>query len=185
MKKYLLIFILSFLGKNSFAQDTTIIIGFVPGYYIINSNAQYAVVMYSSADFYMDETGLVATDDSISIIMKAGEVVVAFELSNDKYYCFDPNGRMLVFQGNKCLTRAPLKKGSGVGKLLETIELIDGGSLMAGAYYWIVGQDITKSTITIQVENGTTMEIPQSKIQLYSNQIKGFIKQATFTKVAE
>lgn len=184
MKKYLLIIIVSLLGKTTYANDTTIIIGFVPGYYIINSNAQYVVAMYSSMDyFYNEESECLTAFDTV--IMKAGEVVIAFELSNGKYYCFDPNGRMLVFQGDKCLSRAPITKGSGVGKLLESIELIDGGTLMQGAYYWIVGQDVSKSTITIQTEDGNKLEIPQSKIQLYSNNIKGYIKQMTFGKVAE
>jgi hypothetical protein len=88
MKKTILsfsIFILTILSSH--AQE------FVPGYYIINSTAQYAVAIPSGFDFHADENGCYSQDENLR--MKAGEVVIAFQLSKEKFYCFDPNGRMV------------------------------------------------------------------------------------------
>jgi hypothetical protein len=176
MKKTILsfsIFILTVV--SSFAQV------FVPGYYIINSTAQYSVALPSGLDFYKDENGCMQQFPELK--MKAGEVVIAFELSKGKYYCFDPNGRMVVFQGQNCLTMAPIVDGAGVGRMDETIPLIDGSSLDNGAYYWIIGQNISNSTIKIQVGDGKTYDVPQGKITLYGAFLKNIMKTQNYVDV--
>ena len=178
MKKTILtfsIFILTIV--SSFAQD------FVPGYYIINSTAQYAVTLPSGVDFYADENGCMHQPEELT--MKAGEVVIAFELSKSKYYCFDPNGRMVVFQGQNCLTMAPMVEGAGVGRMDETIALIDGSSIDEGAYYWIMGQNISNSTVKIQVADGKTYDVPQGKITLYGAFLKNIMKTQIYVNVGE
>jgi len=178
MKKIILsfsIFILTIV--SSFAQD------FVPGYYIINSTAQYAVALPSGVDFYADENGCMHQYGTLK--MKAGEVVIAFELAKGKYYCFDPNGRMVVFQGQNCLTKAPMVDGAGVGHMDETISLIDGSSIDEGAYYWIMGQNISNSTVKIQVAEGKTYDVPQGKITLYGAFLKNIMKSQTYVNVEE
>lgn len=178
MKKIILsfsIFILTIV--SSFAQD------FVPGYYIINSTAQYAVALPSGVDFYADENGCMHQYETLK--MKAGEVVIAFELSKGKYYCFDPNGRMVVFQGQNCLTKAPMVDGAGVGRMDETIPLIDGSSIDEGAYYWIMGQNISNSTVKIQVADGKTYDVPQGKITLYGAFLKNIMKTQIYGNVEE
>ncbi len=169
------IFILTIV--SSFAQD------FVPGYYIINSTAQYAVALPSGVDYYTDENGCMHQYEDLK--MKAGEVVIAFELSKGKYYCFDPNGRMVVFQGQNCLTKAPMVDGAGVGQMDETISLIDGSSLDKGAYYWIMGQNIANSTVKIQVAEGKSYDVPQGKITLYGVFLKNTMKTQTYVNVEE
>ena len=154
---------------------------FVPGYYIINSSAQYAVALPSGVDFAPDENGCMHQYDILK--MKAGEVVIAFEFAKGKYYCFDPNGRMVVFQGQSCLTKAPMAVGAGVGRMDETISLIDGSEIGGGAYYWIMGQNIANSTVKIQVADLETYDIPQSKITLYGVFLKNTMKTQTYTKV--
>jgi len=178
MKKTILsfsIFILTIF--SSFAQD------FVPGYYIINSTAQYAVALPSGVDFYEDENGCMHRYETLE--MKAGEVVIAFEFAKGKYYCFDPNGRMVVIQGQNCLTKAPMVDGAGVGVMNETILLIDGSSLQEGAYYWIIGQNIANSTVKIQVADGKTYDVPQEKITLYGAFLKNIMKNQTYVNVEE
>ena len=118
-----------------------------------------------------------------NLAMYAGEVVIAFELSKGKYYCFDPNGRMVVFQGQKCLTKAPMVAGAGVGKMIETIELIDGTSLSKGSFFWIIGQNIANSTVKIQVADGKTFDVPQDKITLYGVLLKNIMKTQTYINV--
>lgn len=169
------IFILTIIPN--FAQD------FVPGYYIINSTAQYSVALPSGLDYYSDDNGCLHQFENLK--MKAGEVVIAFELSKGKYYCFDPNGRLVVFQGQNCLTKAPMVDGAGVGHMDETIILIDGSSLDLGAYYWIIGQNIANSTVKIQVADSKTYDVPQGKITLYGVFQKNIMKTQTYVNVEE
>ena len=180
MKKTILafsIFILTIV--SSFAQD------FVPGYYIINSTAQYAIALPSGADFYHDEEGCAHHLEYDELKMNAGEVVIAFELSKGKYYCFDPNGRMVVIQGQNCLTKAPMVEGAGVGYMDATIPLIDGSSIDAGSYYWIIGQNISNSTYKIQVADGKTYDVPLGKISLYGVLLKKSMKTQDYIDVQE
>ena len=156
---------------------------FSPGYYIINSNAQYSVALPSGVDYYYDDKGCAHQYEILK--MKAGEVVIAFELPKGKYHCFDPNGRMVVFQGSNCLTKAPITEGAGVGHLDETIDLIDGGSLDEGAYYWIISQDVANSTVKVQVADGKTYNLPQSKITFYGAFLKKLMKSQTYVNVED
>lgn len=173
MKKILSlsVFMFFFLGFSK-AQE------FVPGYYIINSTAQYSVALPSGIDFYTDANGCMHQIEGLKI--KAGEVVIAFELSKGKYFCFDPNGRMVVFQGQNCLTKAPMLEGAGVGRMNETISLIDGSAISNGAYYWIISQNLANSTVKIQVADGKTYDIPQDKIQLYGALLKNMVKSQVY-----
>lgn len=154
---------------------------FTPGYYIINSSASYAVINPSSSDFYENENGCLEIYELLQ--MKSGEVVMAYEFHKGRYYCYDPNGRIVMFQGFNCLTKAPIVQGAGIGHMLSTIQLIDGGSLSEGAYYWIIGQNISNSTIKIQVADGQTYDVPQEKIMLLSAEIRNFTKDFEFFPV--
>jgi hypothetical protein len=155
---------------------------FEAGYYIINSNAQYSVIMPSSADYH--DRGDGCFEQYTKLRMAAGEVVIAFDFSKGKYYCFDPNGRMVVFQGQNCLTKAPIFPGCGVGKMTEGIQLISGENLGEGHYYWIIGQNIANSTIKIQVADGVTYDIRNGNISLFTVVIKDIAKDQEY-KVVE
>ncbi len=176
------IIVLSFILLNGYFVNSQ---DFVPGYYIINSNAEYAVAIQSGLDHYTDENGCNHQFDIQDLKMNEGEVVLAYEFSKNKYYCFDPNGRMVVFQGPNCLTKAPISEGSGVGKMEETIALIDGSNLEEGSYYWIIGQNTANSTVKIQVDNGKTYDIPTNKITLYGVLIKNIMKNQYYKSVDE
>lgn len=157
---------------------------FTPGYYIIEQEAKYAVLAPSGGDYNLDmSTGCYTYPSLENLYMAAGEVVVAFEYSGGKVYCFDSNGRKLVFESLSTLTKAPQMPGAGIGVMIETIPLIDGSSLSEGAYYWVVGQDLSKSTIKIQINNRITHEIPELKIQLIGVYIKNLAKVATMRPV--
>lgn len=134
----ILVFLISILNLK--AQTTE---AFSAGYYIINSTAQYAVVMPSGHDYYQNENYSnsydACADSSASdeyqapcyyraenLRMAIGEVVYVFEFSKGKYYCYDPNGRMVVFQGANCLTKASVVTGAGVGKMEESIQILGG-----------------------------------------------------------
>ena len=156
---------------------------FTPGYFIINSSAEYSIAMSSGADNYTDEGGNLIQYNTEDLKMNSGEIVIAFEFSKGKYYCFDPNGRMVVIQGVNCLTPAPLTPGAGVGLMIETISLIDGTELSEGSYIWIMGQNVANSTIKVQIADGVTLDIPQDKIMLYGAYIKNVMKDQLFRKV--
>ena len=178
MKLIYLITIFSFLTFSKvFAQSVS------PGYYIINSTAEYSIAFAGGKDFYEYNSGCIHQYEIDELQMSAGEVVVVFEFSKGKYYCFDPNGRMLVIQGTNCLTPAPIAPGAGVGLMLGTISLIDGTELSEGSFVWIMGQNVANSTIKIQIADGATLDIPQDKIMLYGAFIKNAMKDQPFRKV--
>lgn len=174
----ILLLILIFNGTINSQND------FVPGYYIINSTAKYAVALPSGLDYSYDIDTKCYRQYS-NLRMGSGEVVIAFEYSKGKLYCFDPNGRMVAFEGLNSLTKAPMTPGAGVGHMDETINLIDGTKIEKGSYYWITGQNTANSTITIQVADGKSFEIPQSKITLYGLFIKSLIKEQIFKAVED
>ena len=106
-----------FLFQITNAQDA-----FQPGWYIIQSGASYCVLQAGGADFSYDEDFNVISPDVTTLPMAASEAVLVFTFSKDKYYCFDPNGRMVVFQGASSLTKAPVSP-TGVVFLNEDITL--------------------------------------------------------------
>lgn len=164
---------------NSRAQD------FTPGYYIINSSAEYFVAIPSSSDYIEMNDGSFIESPMEDLKMNAGEVVSVFEFSKGKYFCFDPYGRMIVIQGAGCLTKAISTPGAGVGYLKETITLIDGSELSQGSWFWVISQNIAASTYKIQVNDGLEYEVPSNKIDLFSTFIKSLLKDQIFVKVSE
>jgi len=176
--KHILFFITLFFITGVYCQDST----FVPGYYIINSGAQYYVIQAGGSDYYPYNGSY---QQATGLQMGQGEVVIISEFSKGIYYGFDPQGRMLAFKGKESLTKAPLKPGAGVGYMIESIELIDGSTLNDGSYYWIIGQDLANSTIIIQVQDGLTYTIPQSKIMLFNVQLKNYVKDVTYETAVE
>jgi hypothetical protein len=178
MKLIYLITIFSFLSFSEVNAQS-----FSPGYYIINSSAEYSVAFPGGKDFFEYNTGCLQQYATEDLQMGSGEVVIVFEFSKGKYYCFDPNGRMLVIQGNNCLTAAPLTPGAGVGLMLSTISLIDGSEIAEGSYFWIMGQNIANSTVKIQIADGQTLDIPQDKIMFYGAYIKNVMKDQFYKQV--
>jgi hypothetical protein len=123
MKKIILLsVILIVLQINVKAQAGA----FTPGWYIIQPSATYSIITPGYNDLVVDDNGDISYPDYASLLMGAGEVVIAFDFNKDKYYCFDPLGRMIAFSGAGSLIKAPDAPGCGVGIMSETIELIGG-----------------------------------------------------------
>ncbi|MEI6767255.1 MAG: hypothetical protein WCM76_16615 [Bacteroidota bacterium] len=178
-KMFLLSAVLIILQLNGNAQTGA----FTPGWYIIQSSAAYSVIMPGYSDLITDDNGIISEPDLANLPMAGGEIVLAFDFNKDKYFCFDPLGRMVVFSGAASLTKAPDAPGCGVGLMNETITLIGGEELGAGAYYWIIGQDIAKSTVTIMVQGGQKFEIPQAKITLLTAELRKYMKTEVYKPV--
>jgi hypothetical protein len=158
---------------------------FVPGYYIINSTAKFAVITPSGDDF-IENTNLTncygyPNIDYIKVV--AGEVVIAYELSSGKVLSFYPNGRQVVFDNINNLTKAPTPVGAGICMLTESIQLLDGSTLEANNYYWAISQDLSKSTIKIQVAEGKVFEVPQSNVLLLGAILKKELKDLQLKQV--
>lgn len=151
---------------------------FTPGYYIINYSAEYSVALPSGLDC---ENGFEVDD----LRMNWGEVIIAFEFSKGKYYCFDPNGRLLVIQGVNSLTKAPMTSGASVGKLTETVSFIDGTVLSGGSYFWVIGQNLSNSTYKIMLAEGLNVDIPSNSMDLFGVSLKNWTKDQYFKKVTE
>jgi hypothetical protein len=196
MKKqlFLLIFLLigSWVGK---AQT------FSAGWYIVKENAQYAVIQHSVFDVEITPLEEKRVEEPVTeeypeykfapsevnctphlkdVTIHAGEVVFIMEQSKDFYFGYDASGRMLVFKGANSLEKAPQVPNAGVGVLIQDVELINGETVRGNCCYWIVGQDVGKSTITIQLEGGKKYEVPQSNMLLYSVNLRKHVKERLF-----
>ncbi len=157
---------------------------FTPGYYIVNSTAKFAVITPGGEDFDLDEAKNCYNYPTADELMTdAGEVVIAYEVSGGKVLAFDPSGRQMVFENINCLTKAPTPAGAGICMLTESIQLLDGSAIESGDYYWAIGQDVAKSTIQIQVADGKTFDIPQSKMILLGALLKKELKDVAFKAV--
>jgi hypothetical protein len=185
MKKiYLFVFISLLSIQQNYAQS------FTAGWYIIKSNAEYTVLLPSGQDVRIqdafstiqyDEEGYPIYNEAPKLEMSAGEVVLVFEQNKEFYYAFDPQGRMVAFKGLNSLEKAPNVANAGVGLLLQDVELISGETLKG--FYWIVGQDVAKSTITIQIEGGKKYDIPKDNVILFSTGLRKHIKDNYFETV--
>lgn len=181
MKKLSFSLIAILFCSLSFAQTGTSA-SFQPGWYIIQKGANYGVILPSYVDAAA-ETGTPKEVDKNSLTMNVGEVVLAYEQKGGNTYCFDPLGRLLVFQNG--LQKAPINAVSSVGIISKDIELLEGDDLKAGAYVWIVGQDVAKSTLKIQLAGNKILEVPKDSIELISKVIRSIAKEEIEFKPAQ
>ena len=158
---------------------------FTAGYYIVNTTAKYAVITPGGDDFdsSLDNPTCYTYPSTDELKTNAGEVVIAYEVSGGKVLAFDPSGRQMVFDNVSSLTKAPAAQGAGICTLTETIQLLDGSSLTAGNYYWVIGQDVSKSTIKIQINDNKQFDVPQDKVLLLGAILKREIKDTPLNPV--
>lgn len=184
MKKLLSISLFYLFAFPMYAQT------FSAGWYIIKTNAEYTVLLPSGQDVRIqdafssveyDAEGYPIYSEAPKLEMSAGEVVLVFEQNKEFYYAFDPQGRMVAFKGVNSLEKAPNVPNAGVGLLIQEVELLSGETLKG--FYWIVGQDVAKSTITIQIEGGKRYDIPKENVILFSTGLRKHVKENYFEKV--
>lgn len=135
----------------SMAQDV-----FTTGWYMVKSGAQVKVVQGNSDD---------ANDefDWTTINYSANEVLIAFNFQKDKYYCYDPEGRVVLVKG-----KASLQKIEVTGRpvhVLEDVKIGLDAGLQRGNNVWLTGFNAANKTAMILLSDGQNAEIPQSSIQ--------------------
>ena len=172
MKKIALVLAIVLSNITAFSQTNT----FVPGWYIVEKGATY-----SDYDPIELASGVEMSIDSIVFTLNAGEVVFVTENTGDTYFCFDPSGTPILIKGKTALTKAP--NGFGVGIIASEIQLLSGDNISAGMYVWIIGQDVAKQTIKIQLNSNRVLEIPESKIALLTALIKKNSKASWFRDI--
>jgi len=187
MKKLLTaIIMIAFISVKPFAQTES----FSPGWYIIQHGAQYAILLPSGEDFYWDDyNSQIQYPEVSTLYMAVNEAVLAFAFSKNKYYCFDPNGRIIVFKGVASLSQAPASQ-TGVIHLNETITLPGGeDELHDNGYYWCASEDEESFTIqlaenkTYKVKKGKTSE-SLNKVEYHTGGLKKY-SQSEIYKVVE
>lgn len=129
---------------------------FVVGWYQVLSGAQVKVVQGNSDDAN-EKTDWTATSYA------ANEVLLAFNFSKDKYYCYDPDGRVVLVKG-----KGSLKKIDMLGRPARITQEVKIGldlSIGEGNNVWLVGFNPTNKTAKILLANGTVQEVPQDSVQ--------------------
>ena len=161
-----------FLSVNSlvlFSQNE-----FQPGYYIIKENAQYIVLQPSGADFiYSVESDCYSTSNNYQ--MNANEVVVAYAKNKENIYCYDPNGRIVVFKSINSLVKAPTP--GNVCFMKDDMDVMSGSSIIKGSFVWGVGQNTATESVIIMYADGSKIDVPQHKLIFFEKFLNQFVKE--------
>lgn len=151
MKK-LIILLAFFIVSNAYSQTEQ----FIVGWYQVLSGAQVKVIQGNSDDATQKA-------DWTAISYAQNEVLLAFNFSKDKYYCYDPDGRIVLVKG-----KASLKKIEMIGRPARIIQEVKVGldlTLGAGNNVWLIGFNSANKTAKILLADGTVQEIPQDSVQ--------------------
>lgn len=153
MKKIILtLSIVLFVALPSFGQTEV----FSTGWYFIKSGAQVKVVQGNTDD--------IATErDWVEMSFAANEVLIAFNFQKDKYYCYDPEGRVVIVKGKASLQK--IEVPGRPGHITQEIKLDLDNILNYGTNVWLIGINSSTTTATILLADGKKVEIPQGSIQ--------------------
>jgi len=153
MKKIIFTFCLIISTVISAFSQTDV---FSPGWFILKSGAMVKVIQGNSDDAHNQ------TDWS-QISYSANEVLLAFNFSKDKFYCYDPEGRVVIVKG-----KTNLKKIEIAGRpahITEEVKLGLDHTLTIGNNVWLTAFNAATKTATILLADGQKAEVPQSSIQ--------------------
>ena len=129
---------------------------FSTGWYQVLSNSQVKVITGNSSDALND---VIFSD----ITYNANEVLLVFNFSKDVYYCYDPEGRLVLVKG-----KGSLKKIESIGRpgyIQEEVKIGLDITLVKGNNVWIVGYNASDKTTQVLLNDGSKISIPQSSIQ--------------------
>lgn len=129
---------------------------FSPGWYIVKTGAQVKVIQGNSMD-------VIRETDWHQISYGHNEVLLVFNFSKDKYYCYDAEGRIVLVKG-----KTDLQKIEVVGRpgfITEDVQLNLDASLHPGNHVWITGFNASIKTASILLADGQKAEIPQNSIE--------------------
>ena len=153
MKRSIYLGLLFLLITNfSFTQTDV----FSAGWYQVLTNAQVKVI---KGNYYDAVNEVIFTD----LTYNANEVLLVFNFSKDVYYCYDPEGRLVLVKG-----KLSLKKIDTIGRpgyILEEVKIGLDISLVQGNNVWIVGNNASDKTTQILLNDGSKVSIPQNSIR--------------------
>lgn len=157
MKTILFIFSLAIISTFNAQTEP-----FQPGWYMVKSGAQLKVVQGNSDDIEYRETRL----DWKDLTYDENEVLLVFNYSKDKYYCYDPEGRVVLVKGSESLKKIDI--AGRPGQIVDESGSVQIGldmSLNSGNNVWITGFNPATKTVIVLLVDGQKVEIPQSSIQ--------------------
>lgn len=117
----------------------------------------------------------------LNLSLNRGELIMLDEIVNDVYIGRTINGAKVFIKGKNSVSKT--QEGVGYCQLKESIDFIDGSFINAGTNYWVISQNIANSTVRIQIQDGKSLDVPQSKISLTSAIVKREIQASNFKKV--
>jgi hypothetical protein len=154
MKKVFLILIIGLAGNSIFAQKE-----FVTAWYQIVPGAQIAIIQGTSND------GL----DSNSWDVKKyreGEILLAFALTSDVYYCFDPEGRMVKVRGKTSLRKILISGQPGY--IEKDFKVNDKVTLLGKQTIWVSGINLQTKRAMILLKDGSKASVDLTGLKFYT-----------------
>jgi hypothetical protein len=154
MKKFFLLLILLITGCSIYAQKE-----FTTAWYQIVPGAQIAIIQGTSND------GLDSNSWDVKKY-KEGEILLAFAFTNDIYYCFDPEGRMVKVKGKNSL-RKILYTGQP-GYIDNDFRVNDKITLYGKQTIWISAVNLQAKRAMILLKDGTKAGVDMAGLKFYT-----------------
>lgn len=154
MKKSAILVILLLFGSRIFAQKELAV-----AWYQIAPGAQVAIIQGNSND----------GQDSNSWELKSykeGEILLAFALTNDVYYCFDPEGRMVKVKGKAGLRKIIVSGQPGY--IENDFRVNDKVTLYGKQTIWVSAIDMQAKRAMILLKDGTKAGVSTLGLKLYT-----------------
>ena len=154
MKKSAILLILLIFGCKILAQPS-----FTTSWYQISPGAQVAIIQGTSNDGVDSNSWDVKT-------YKEGEILLAFAFTNDVYYCFDPEGRMVKVKGKAGLRKILITGQPGY--IEKDFKVNDKITLYGKQSIWISAIDMQAKRAMILLKDGTKAGVNVPGLKLYT-----------------
>jgi hypothetical protein len=154
MKKLFMILFLLVAGSSSHAQKE-----FTAAWYQIIPGAQIAILQGNSNE--------PADSNSWDVKRyKEGEILLAFAFSNNDYYCFDPEGRMVKVKGKSSLRK--IVYSGQPGYIEKDFRVNDKITLYGKQTLWINGINLPGNRAMILLKDGTRAGVDMDGLKTYT-----------------
>lgn len=163
----ILLTFLSIFLNNSYSQNTDL------GWHLVTAGTEVMVIQGNSND-------AIKNNNINEIIYSQNEAVFVFMKSDNIYYCFDPEGRLVLFKG------AALYKVTVEGRPMmvrEKTRINLNQTLSAGNNVWVVGFDPSKKSATILLNDGKTVDILETSLKDFKDYFDSRMLNFTWKKL--
>ena len=151
---------------------------FAAGWYIVQPQAEFAVVQLAGSEVTGDSLIDASTYDQVGIAR--GEVVLALEQAGGTYLVLEWFGRLSAVRGTDALIKAP--PSGRPAFLTEDVQFLD-RIVTTGSTVWVTAIDAGAGTATVLLDGSRSESVPSHAISVLMNAYSPVLPQLTFRPV--